>query len=157
MRADIGLWGRALWGQPVPLSFSIHTQGWGLLGGRVLRLTLLGIWPAGIWSNIFSLNLLDAWYDLTSSDDTWKQHIRDKIRDLGKEPGVRLLPLLMLQGRDGSTVRIRQGQAFPSPSLDQHLFLWAQRCPLPPRGPPHGQRPCGCSPEQHWPRCLKAS
>ncbi|XP_005904037.1 cytosolic phospholipase A2 delta [Bos mutus] len=42
----------------------------------------------GIWSNIFSLNLLDAWYDLTSSDDTWKQHIRDKIRDLGKEPGV---------------------------------------------------------------------
>ncbi|XP_068820059.1 cytosolic phospholipase A2 delta [Capricornis sumatraensis] len=42
----------------------------------------------GIWSNIFSLNLLDAWYDLTSSGDTWRQHIRDKIRDLGKEPGV---------------------------------------------------------------------
>lgn len=40
----------------------------------------------GIWSNIFSLNLLDAWYDLTSSDDTWKQHIRDKIRDLEVSP-----------------------------------------------------------------------
>ncbi|KAF4017336.1 hypothetical protein G4228_009074 [Cervus hanglu yarkandensis] len=37
----------------------------------------------GIWSNIFSLNLLDAWYDFTSSGDTWRQHIRDKIRDLG--------------------------------------------------------------------------
>ncbi|XP_065797485.1 cytosolic phospholipase A2 delta [Muntiacus reevesi] len=42
----------------------------------------------GIWSNIFSLNLLDAWYDFTSSGDTWRQHIRDKIRGLGKEPGV---------------------------------------------------------------------
>ncbi|XP_020762470.2 cytosolic phospholipase A2 delta [Odocoileus virginianus] len=42
----------------------------------------------GIWSNIFSLNLLDAWYDFTSSGDAWRQHIQDKIRDLGKEPGV---------------------------------------------------------------------
>ena len=96
------------WGSLLPLSFSIHTQGWGPLGGRMLRLTLLGVWPAGIWSNIFSLNLLDAWYDFTSSGDTWRQHIQDKIRDLGKEPGVRLLPLLMLQGWDGSTVGIRQ-------------------------------------------------
>ncbi|XP_006920524.1 cytosolic phospholipase A2 delta [Pteropus alecto] len=40
----------------------------------------------GIWSNIFSLNLLEAWYDLTSSDDTWKQHIKDKIRNLEKPP-----------------------------------------------------------------------
>ncbi|XP_052502373.1 cytosolic phospholipase A2 delta [Budorcas taxicolor] len=40
----------------------------------------------GIWSNIFSLNLLDAWYDLTSSGDTWRQHIRDKIRDLEVPP-----------------------------------------------------------------------
>ncbi|KAM5240903.1 cytosolic phospholipase A2 delta [Hipposideros larvatus] len=39
----------------------------------------------GIWSNVFSLNLLDAWYDLTSSDDTWKQHIKNKIRTL-EEP-----------------------------------------------------------------------
>ncbi|XP_043776195.1 cytosolic phospholipase A2 delta isoform X2 [Cervus elaphus] len=39
----------------------------------------------GIWSNIFSLNLLDAWYDFTSSGDTWRQHIRDKIRDLDSE------------------------------------------------------------------------
>ncbi|KAF6352075.1 phospholipase A2 group IVD [Rhinolophus ferrumequinum] len=41
----------------------------------------------GIWSNVFSLNLLDAWYDLTSSDDTWKQHIKDKIRNL-EEPAA---------------------------------------------------------------------
>lgn len=110
-----------------PLLLQPYPRGGDYWGCSVLRLTLLGVWPAGIWSNIFSLNLLDAWYDLTSSGDTWRQHIRDKIRDLGKEPGVRLLPLLMLQGRDGSTIRIRQGQAFPSLSLDQHLFLWAQR------------------------------
>ncbi|KAF3830436.1 hypothetical protein GH733_004255 [Mirounga leonina] len=36
----------------------------------------------GIWSNIFSLNLLDVWYDLLSSDDTRKQHIKDKIRNV---------------------------------------------------------------------------
>ncbi|KAG8505329.1 Cytosolic phospholipase A2 delta, partial [Galemys pyrenaicus] len=35
-----------------------------------------------IWSNIFSLNLLDAWYDLTSSGEAWKQHIKAKIRNL---------------------------------------------------------------------------
>ncbi|XP_030669658.1 cytosolic phospholipase A2 delta [Nomascus leucogenys] len=39
-----------------------------------------------IWSNIFSLNLLDAWYDLTSSGESWKQHIKDKTRSLEKEP-----------------------------------------------------------------------
>ncbi|XP_039088801.1 cytosolic phospholipase A2 delta [Hyaena hyaena] len=40
----------------------------------------------GIWSNILSLNLLDAWYDLISSDDTWKQHVKDKIRNLEESP-----------------------------------------------------------------------
>ncbi|XP_037690160.1 cytosolic phospholipase A2 delta [Choloepus didactylus] len=39
----------------------------------------------GIWSNIFSLNLLDAWYDLTSSGETCKQHIKDRIRNMEKE------------------------------------------------------------------------
>ncbi|ELW48126.1 Cytosolic phospholipase A2 delta, partial [Tupaia chinensis] len=39
-----------------------------------------------IWSNIFSLNLLDAWYDITSSGETWKQHIKDKIRNIEKNP-----------------------------------------------------------------------
>ncbi|EHH63006.1 Cytosolic phospholipase A2 delta [Macaca fascicularis] len=39
-----------------------------------------------IWSNVFSLNLLDAWYDLTSSGESWKQHIKDKTRSLEKEP-----------------------------------------------------------------------
>ncbi|XP_066197624.1 cytosolic phospholipase A2 delta [Saccopteryx leptura] len=40
----------------------------------------------GIWSNVFSLNLLDAWYDLTSSSDAWKQQIKDKIRNLEDRP-----------------------------------------------------------------------
>nr|XP_031309113.1 cytosolic phospholipase A2 delta isoform X4 [Camelus dromedarius] len=40
----------------------------------------------GIWSNIFSLNLLDAWYDFTSTGDSWKQHIKDKIRNLEEPP-----------------------------------------------------------------------
>ncbi|XP_024423074.2 cytosolic phospholipase A2 delta [Desmodus rotundus] len=39
----------------------------------------------GIWSNVFSLNLLDAWYDLTSSSEAWKQQIKDKIRNLGRK------------------------------------------------------------------------
>lgn len=30
---------------------------------------LLGIWPSGIWSNLFSVNLMDIWYDLTSGKD----------------------------------------------------------------------------------------
>ncbi|XP_053521887.1 cytosolic phospholipase A2 delta isoform X2 [Artibeus jamaicensis] len=39
----------------------------------------------GIWSNVFSLNLLDAWYDLTSSSESWKQQIKDKIRNLERK------------------------------------------------------------------------
>ncbi|XP_004687613.1 PREDICTED: cytosolic phospholipase A2 delta [Condylura cristata] len=39
-----------------------------------------------IWSNIFSLNLLDAWYDLTSSGEAWKQHIKTKIKNLEEPP-----------------------------------------------------------------------
>ncbi|XP_012504584.1 PREDICTED: cytosolic phospholipase A2 delta [Propithecus coquereli] len=40
----------------------------------------------GIWSNIYSLNLLDAWYDLTSSGEAWKRYIKDKMRNIEKEP-----------------------------------------------------------------------
>ncbi|XP_014920454.3 cytosolic phospholipase A2 delta [Acinonyx jubatus] len=40
----------------------------------------------GIWSNVLSLNLLDAWYDLISSDDTWKQRVKDKIKNLEESP-----------------------------------------------------------------------
>ncbi|KAK2103742.1 Cytosolic phospholipase A2 delta [Saguinus oedipus] len=36
-----------------------------------------------IWSNIFSLNLLDAWYDLTSSGEAWTRHVKEKTRSLG--------------------------------------------------------------------------
>ncbi|XP_054988084.1 cytosolic phospholipase A2 delta [Sorex araneus] len=39
----------------------------------------------GIWSNIYSLNLLDVWYNITSSGEAWKQHIKAKIRKLGRE------------------------------------------------------------------------
>ncbi|XP_042543840.1 cytosolic phospholipase A2 delta [Dipodomys spectabilis] len=39
-----------------------------------------------IWSNVFSLNLLDTWYDLTCSGEDWKQHIKDKIQNTGKQP-----------------------------------------------------------------------
>lgn len=66
-----------------------------------------------------SLNLLDAWYDLISSDDTWKQHVKDKIKNLGEkggqceEPEMSLLPLQVLGGghcqRGG---RARHFQAF---------------------------------------------
>lgn len=31
---------------------------------------LLGIWPSGIWSNIFSANMMDVWYDVTSGKDS---------------------------------------------------------------------------------------
>ncbi|XP_036301079.1 cytosolic phospholipase A2 delta [Pipistrellus kuhlii] len=40
----------------------------------------------GIWSNIFSMNLLDVWYDLTSSGDAWKQHIEDRTRNPEEPP-----------------------------------------------------------------------
>ncbi|KAM6202500.1 cytosolic phospholipase A2 delta [Rhynchocyon petersi] len=39
----------------------------------------------GIWSNIFSLNLLDLWHGLTSSGEAWKQHIKDKMKNIEKE------------------------------------------------------------------------
>lgn len=31
---------------------------------------LLGIWPSGIWSNIFSANMMDIWYDIASGKDS---------------------------------------------------------------------------------------
>uniref|UniRef100_A0A8C6W967 Phospholipase A2 n=2 Tax=Nannospalax galili TaxID=1026970 RepID=A0A8C6W967_NANGA len=34
----------------------------------------------GIWSNIFSINLMDIWYDLTSGKD-WKHRIADKVQN----------------------------------------------------------------------------
>ncbi|XP_038597004.1 cytosolic phospholipase A2 delta [Tachyglossus aculeatus] len=40
----------------------------------------------GLWSNVFSVNLLDAWYDLTCSDEAWKEHIRNKTGNIEKEP-----------------------------------------------------------------------
>ncbi|XP_048188503.1 cytosolic phospholipase A2 delta [Perognathus longimembris pacificus] len=39
-----------------------------------------------IWSNIFSLNLLDTWYDLTCSGEDWKQCLQDKIQNAEKQP-----------------------------------------------------------------------
>lgn len=47
-------------------------------------LTSLWVWSSGIWSNILSLNLLDTWYGLTCSEGDWKQHIKDKIQNIGR-------------------------------------------------------------------------
>ncbi|XP_006883281.1 PREDICTED: cytosolic phospholipase A2 delta [Elephantulus edwardii] len=41
-----------------------------------------------VWSNIFSLNLLDLWHSLTSSEEAWKQHIKEKMRNIEKESSV---------------------------------------------------------------------
>ncbi|XP_065259377.1 cytosolic phospholipase A2 delta-like [Emys orbicularis] len=39
----------------------------------------------GLWSNIFAVNLLDVWNALSSSDEFWQQHIRDKIKNIEKK------------------------------------------------------------------------
>lgn len=38
----------------------------------------------GIWSSVFSLNLLDAWYISVHSEDFWHKWTRDKITDIGE-------------------------------------------------------------------------
>uniref|UniRef100_A0A669PIV6 Phospholipase A2 n=1 Tax=Phasianus colchicus TaxID=9054 RepID=A0A669PIV6_PHACC len=40
----------------------------------------------GIWSSVFSLNLLDAWYISVHSEDFWHKWTRDKITDIGDVP-----------------------------------------------------------------------
>lgn len=90
---------------------------------------------SGIWSNIFSLNLLDAWYDLPSSADTWKQHFKDKIRNLGRkrkqraEPGLRPLPLQMLWWGRGGLSEGGMARRFQAPH-------WTNVCFSGPRGAP---------------------
>uniref|UniRef100_A0A8D2MNR8 Phospholipase A2 n=1 Tax=Zonotrichia albicollis TaxID=44394 RepID=A0A8D2MNR8_ZONAL len=37
----------------------------------------------GIWSSVFSLNLMDAWYISVNSEDFWHKWTRDKITDIG--------------------------------------------------------------------------
>lgn len=37
----------------------------------------------GIWSSVFSLNLMDAWYISVHSEDFWHKWTRDKITDIG--------------------------------------------------------------------------
>nr|XP_045012930.1 cytosolic phospholipase A2 delta [Jaculus jaculus] len=39
----------------------------------------------GIWSNIFSVNLTDTWYELTSGE-TWKQYIEGRKQNSEKQP-----------------------------------------------------------------------
>eukprot|EP00076_Gallus_gallus_P021537 XP_015142601.1 cytosolic phospholipase A2 epsilon [Gallus gallus] len=39
----------------------------------------------GIWSSVFSLNLLDAWYISVHSEDFWHKWTRDKITDIDDE------------------------------------------------------------------------
>ncbi|KFO32968.1 Cytosolic phospholipase A2 delta [Fukomys damarensis] len=35
----------------------------------------------GIWSNIFSLNLMDTWHNLAWSGEEWKQHVKEEIHN----------------------------------------------------------------------------
>ncbi|XP_039924362.1 cytosolic phospholipase A2 epsilon-like isoform X5 [Hirundo rustica] len=39
----------------------------------------------GIWSSVFSLNLMDAWYISVNSEDFWHKWTRDKITDIDCE------------------------------------------------------------------------
>uniref|UniRef100_A0A8B9EYL9 Phospholipase A2 n=1 Tax=Amazona collaria TaxID=241587 RepID=A0A8B9EYL9_9PSIT len=39
----------------------------------------------GIWSSVFSLNLMDAWYISVHSEDFWHKWTRDKITDIDDE------------------------------------------------------------------------
>ncbi|KAH0620635.1 hypothetical protein JD844_021298 [Phrynosoma platyrhinos] len=38
----------------------------------------------GIWSSVFSLNLMDVWFMTVSSEDFWETWTRDRITDIGK-------------------------------------------------------------------------
>lgn len=40
-------------------------------------------YATGIWSSVFSLNLMDAWYISVHSEDFWHKWTRDKITDIG--------------------------------------------------------------------------
>ncbi|XP_040189761.1 cytosolic phospholipase A2 delta-like isoform X2 [Rana temporaria] len=42
----------------------------------------------GMWSNIFSVNLLDAWYAAVSSENFWHRFTRDNVLDLGEEEAL---------------------------------------------------------------------
>lgn len=39
---------------------------------------------AGLWSNIFAVNLLDIWNAFGISDKFWQQHVQAKIKNIGK-------------------------------------------------------------------------
>ncbi|MEE6492513.1 hypothetical protein FKM82_016595 [Ascaphus truei] len=43
----------------------------------------------GLWSNIFSISLMDAWYAAVSSDNFWHRFTRDNIQDLDGEEALR--------------------------------------------------------------------
>jgi len=50
----------------------------------LLRYFLSNIsYATGIWSSVFSLNLMDAWYINIHSEDFWHKWTRDKITDIG--------------------------------------------------------------------------
>lgn len=40
-------------------------------------------YATGVWSSVFSLNLMDAWYISVNSEDFWHKWTRDKITDIG--------------------------------------------------------------------------
>ncbi|OCT68555.1 hypothetical protein XELAEV_18039857mg, partial [Xenopus laevis] len=67
----------------------------------------------GLWSNIFSINLMDAWFAAVSSDNFWHRFTRDNIQDLDGEEALRrksaspslATSLLQPAGYIGSTIR----------------------------------------------------
>nr|XP_033807154.1 cytosolic phospholipase A2 delta [Geotrypetes seraphini] len=43
----------------------------------------------GLWSNIFSINLLDAWFSAVSSENFWHRWTRDRMSEIDEESLVR--------------------------------------------------------------------
>ncbi|XP_053553802.1 cytosolic phospholipase A2 delta-like [Bombina bombina] len=60
----------------------------------------------GLWSNVFSVNLVDAWYAATSSENFWTRFTKDEIHDLDGEEAIMRrrnsfkLPTLNLQPKN---------------------------------------------------------
>lgn len=58
---------------------SVIGWGWGLLG-RAAHVWLCSL---GLWSSIFSLNLLDAWNLSHTSEEFFYRWTRERVHDIG--------------------------------------------------------------------------
>ncbi|KAM4662412.1 cytosolic phospholipase A2 delta [Discoglossus pictus] len=57
----------------------------------------------GLWSNVFSVNLMDAWYASVSSEHFWNRFTRDNIQDLDGEDALK-----RRKTQSGLTTRLHQ-------------------------------------------------